>query len=327
MCLLLRVTPRWGRRSAVSGAVVWLLFFAFEIGDSRETATIQRICLFGFLVIVPLALSLIASEKTNDNKEWLYRSSLLAQPVAALSATVSFLFEPGWWAAILALPWVIVTGLMALLGLTRITQPQLNSPPEFSIDSGLIFIPVAGFWFFVSRLGIQFLGFGDTIILLTAVHFTFAAYAAPIIAGLSGRKLMEQGNDVRLFTFVPFGIAVGTPLVAAGITFSPVIGLVGTLLISVALVLLAVLVIGKIVPKLNRMIATVLLIISALSSGMAMVLACIYAYSIVARKLVFDIPQMAKTHGILNSFGFTLCALLAWSIIQSYGSTRNKIPT
>jgi hypothetical protein len=47
-----------------------------------------------------------------------------------------------------------------------------------------------------------------------------------------------------------------------------------------------------------------------------MSLACIYAYSIVAKKLIIDIPQMAMTHGVINAFGFALCGLVAWSIVK-----------
>jgi hypothetical protein len=50
-----------------------------------------------------------------------------------------------------------------------------------------------------------------------------------------------------------------------------------------------------------------------------MVLACLYAYSIVAKTLILRIPTMAMTHGLLNAFGFTACSLLAWSIIIRVG--------
>jgi len=46
-----------------------------------------------------------------------------------------------------------------------------------------------------------------------------------------------------------------------------------------------------------------------------MVLACLYAYSLVAKTLVIDIPHMAMTHGVINAFGFALCGLVAWSLV------------
>jgi YndJ-like protein len=52
-----------------------------------------------------------------------------------------------------------------------------------------------------------------------------------------------------------------------------------------------------------------------LTSCVAMVLACLYAYSLATHTLILDIPQMAMTHGILNAFGFIACSLLAWSFM------------
>ena len=48
-----------------------------------------------------------------------------------------------------------------------------------------------------------------------------------------------------------------------------------------------------------------------------MILACAYAYSIVAKRLIISIPQTALTHGIVNALGFSFCGLLAWSLIHS----------
>src|SRR2546427_2725107 len=39
-----------------------------------------------------------------------------------------------------------------------------------SIDAGLLYLPVGAVWFIMARLGSQPFGFGDTIVLLTAVH-------------------------------------------------------------------------------------------------------------------------------------------------------------
>ncbi len=170
-------------------------------------------------------------------------------------------------------------------------------------------------WLVVHRLGIQLLGYGDTIILLTAVHFHFAAYAAPILAGLAGRRLSQFAGVSRVFKLIPIGIIAGTPLVAAGISFSPALALVGTVMISIGLVLLAILVVGWILPSIESIPGRVLLLVSSVSCLPAMLLACAYAYSIVFQKLIIDIPQMAMTHGVANAFGFSLCGLIGWCLV------------
>jgi hypothetical protein len=105
-------------------------------------------------------------------------------------------------------------------------------------------------------------------------------------------------------------------LVAAGITFSPWLGVIGTVLLTVGLVLLAVLTLGWARPVLRDTGGRFLLVIGALSSCLAMVLACLYAYSIASKTLIVTIPAMAMSHGLLNAFGFVTCSLIAWSSIK-----------
>jgi hypothetical protein len=76
------------------------------------------------------------------------------------------------------------------------------------------------------------------------------------------------------------------------------------------------LVAGWVVPSLGALPAQILLLISSAASLPAMTFACLYAYSIVFKKLFLAIPQMAATHGVVNAFGFALCGLVAWSIIN-----------
>jgi len=276
----------------------------------------QRIVLLGILVIVPLGLSLVPAPQSKDRDVWIYHLALLVQPFGAIAAIVSFLINPDVPAAILASLWFCVTAVIALLGLWRFRLPEFRSAAEVSINAGLIYLPVGSAWLIVSRLGIQLLGYGDTIILLTAVHFHFAAYAAPLLAGLAGRKLSKYGRVDQVFKLAPIGIIAGIPLVAAGITSSPYVAFVGTILISLALFLLAILVAGWIVPSVGVLPAQILLLVSSASSLPAMTFACLYAYSIVFKKLLIDIPKMAMTHGIVNAFGFALCGLIAWAIIN-----------
>jgi hypothetical protein len=312
---LFEVKPRWARLSAVVGGLAWLLLFLNQIGDSPETTLMQRIVLLGILVIVPLALSLVPASDARHEESLLYRLALLAQPFGAIGAVVSFLLEPGVPAGVLAFLWSCETALIAIVGLQRLSSPELRTSAELSISAGLIFVPVAGFWLVVHRLGIQLMDYGDTIILLTAVHFHFAGYAAPILAGLAGRRLLQYPGVSRVFKLSPIGIIAGTPLVAAGISFSPALALVGTVMISIGLVILAILVVGWILPSLESILGRVLLFVSSVSCLPAMLLACAYAYSIVFQKLIIDIPQMAMTHGVANAFGFSLCGLMGWCLV------------
>jgi YndJ-like protein len=299
---------RFAKASAVGGLFAWLIFLFLTTADAYETQLIHKVAVFGMLVIVPLGLSIIAVDS------WLYRTAVLLQPFAALLAAASFLFDMGLLAALLSSAWLILTVLVALLGVTRIISRGLYPLAELSIDAGLLYLPVAGIWLVIYRLGAQPLGYGETIILLTVVHFHFAGFAAPIIAGASGRVLATRAYRRWVYAFSVFAIVAAIPLVAAGITFTAVVGLIGTLLLAIGLVALAVLNIGWVIPAIGPAAKRSLLVIGAASSCAAMVLACLYAYSLVAQTLIITIPGMAMTHGLLNAFGFVGCSLLAYTL-------------
>lgn len=310
----------FARRSAAAGAIAWLLLLLTTTSDSHETELIHKIVFFAVLVIVPLGLSLVTIGEQKVSA-LLYRAAVLVQPVAAAIAIASFFFEKGPLSASLSAVWLVVGGIVALLGLSRFTARGLRPLYESSVDAGMLYLPVAGGWLIVYRLGVQPFDYGEMIILLTVIHFHFAGFAAPIIAGLTGKMLATtRYSPGKVYAFIVFAIVAAMPLVAAGITFSPLIGLAGTILLSFGLMLLAVITLGRVVQVITSVRARVLLSIAALSSCAAMVLACLYAYSLVAHILILRIPTMAMTHGLLNAFGFATCSLLAWSTINAKNS-------
>lgn len=312
---------RWSKGSALAGALVWLALIMVSPSGLFRVELIEKLLLLAPLVIVPLGLLLIDSPKRHGRYTLLYRAAVFAQPFGAMMAVCSFLLPQGDWAALLASGWLSVTGLIALSGLARFLSREAMSVEEFCIDAGLIYVSVGGVWLVISRLGYQPLGFGDTIVLLTAVHFHYTGFAAPVLAGLAGRRALRRRESSawtrRTFQAAAFGIVAGTPLVAAGITLSaPLLGLAGALVVSTGLWLLAALVLVLIVPALQPRPAQILLVVSSVSSTIAMALACAYAYSIVSKRLIINIPHMAMSHGIMNALGFSLCGLLAWFLVE-----------
>jgi len=299
----------FARGSAAVGGLVWLLLLPAITADAPERELIHKVVLFGVLVVVPLGISLVASH--DQQTLAIYRLVVFAQPVAALLTVASFFFETGPLAASLSSAWLVFSLLVALFGLERLKSRGFYPLAELSIDAGLLYLTVAGVWLVIYRLGVQPFDYGETIIVLTVVHFHFAGFAAPIIAGMNGRVLRERKHPQKIFAASVFGIVAAMPLVAAGITFSPWLGFIGALLLTAGLVLLAVLTIGWVMPVLP-LGKRLLLLVGALSSCSAMVLACLYAYSLATKTLILNIPTMAMTHGLLNAFGFVTCNLIAW---------------
>ena len=309
--MILNPAARFAKLSAAAGVVAWLLLLPAVTSDSRETELIHKVVFFAIFVIVPLCLSLIAADEQRGSG--LYRLVVFAQPLAALLTAASFFFQAGPLSASLSSAWFVLNALIGLFGVLRLWSRRVYPLHELSIDAGLLYLPVAGAWLVVYRYGIQPFDYGETIILLTVVHFHFAGFAAPIIAGLSGRVLARVQRSSPLFGAVVFALVAAMPLVAAGITFSPWLGFVGALLLTAGLFLLAVLTVRWVIPSVNPLARRLLLFIAALSSCSAMVLACLYAYSLATKTLILDIPTMAMTHGLLNAFGFVTCSLLAWT--------------
>jgi len=301
------------KRSAAGGVVVWLITLLLTTSDSELAEMIHKVVLFAIFVIVPLGLSVVAPEDQRQSK--LYRLVVFAQPVAALITLTSFFFEKGVLSAALAAAWLVLNILVALFGLVRLTSRRIHPLEELSIDAGLLYLPIAGLWLVIYRLGVQPFGYGEMIILLTAVHFHFAGFATPIIAGMTGRVLSNRNYPERVFATVVVAIVAAMPLVAAGITFSPWLGFTGALLLTTGVVLLAVLTVGWVRPAITSAVWRTLLSIGAIASCAAMVLACLYAYSLATKTLIITIPGMALTHGLLNAFGFVTCSLVAWSQI------------
>lgn len=297
------------------GVVVWLLLLLTTTTDSRETELIHKVVFFAILVVVPLALSLLA---VAGQQGWafLFRLAVYVQPIAAVSAIASFFVEMGATSAALSSAWTFLTGVIALFGLTRITSRGAPPVHELSIDAGMLFLPVAGVWLAIYRFG-EPVNYGETIVLLTVVHFHFAAFATLIIAGLCGRYLEGRDYPEYMLGASSFSIIVAMPLVATGITYSPWMGFFGTLLLALGLLLLAVLTVGWVIPSITGLGERLLLSIAAASSCAAIVLAALYAYSLATHTLILDIPTMAMTHGLLNAFGFVTCSLVAWTIIRS----------
>lgn len=299
------------------GGAAWLVLLPFSLSDSSEGDLIQRILLLGVLVIVPLGLALIAA--LAEQRSALLRLAQASHPFGAVAVIASGFLTPGFAAAGLAALWILTTGLIGLEGLVSLVRSRRVRGPavaNLSVLAAMMFLPVGSVWLLMSRLGIQPLGFGDTIVILTAVHFHFAGFAAPLLTGLTGYHLQTRAKLNALYVLAVVCVIAGTPLVAAGITASPVLALVGALVISLGLHCLALLNLVWIVPTIAAPLPRILLIVSSLAVVPAMILAGLYAYSIVFQKLIVDIPQMAMTHGIINAFGFALCGLVAWALIH-----------
>jgi hypothetical protein len=309
--------PSLSPASTILGALAWIALLAAPLPADEPLASIARLLLLAVLVILPLALPLAAPPERASYARLAHRAAIVAQPFTAALVVVAFYQPPGLAAALLAIPWLLPTGLAALTGLLRLLARRDARADELCIDAGLIYLPVGAAWLLFNRLGIGLLGFDDTIVLLTAVHFHYAGFAAPILAGLLGRQVASARPAAwPLFRLVAAGVIAGIALVAAGITlarYTPVVEVAAALLFAISLLGLAALALTVGVPAMAGL-ARALLAVSAASLVVTMLFATGYALGQFLGIPIVGIPRMVQVHGWLNAIGFALCGLLAWTL-------------
>ena len=255
---------------------------------------------------MPLALRLM--ELPADPARKVMSAARRLQPWAAAAVVGSFLARRGPAAAALVLPWLLVTGLVALHGGMRFARGA-RTAAEMALAAGCVMLPVGGGWLLLSRLGVTPLGFEEPLVLLTAVHFHYAAFGSLVLTGLAGRAAGHGGS----FRLIAAGAMAGPPLLAAGITLSPILELLAATILVLALSALALLTLVRIAPRLPG-VPRLLLTLSSVSilGGMACALA--YAVGQFTDVGIISLGRMARIHGPLNALGFVLCGLVAWTL-------------
>jgi hypothetical protein len=182
-----------------------------------------------------------------------------------------------------------------------------------------LYLPVGAVALILHRADITFF-FDPIIILLTAVHYHYAGFVLPLVAGMAGRVLIGDndgfGADLvgRSATVVTLVILVNLALIAVGITFSPLMEVVAVSLFTVAVAVFAILLLRCVVTTLSRVPAA-LLAVASCSVFLTMALALAYGYSAFpATGQLITISEMVRWHGTLNAFGFALPALVAFRL-------------
>lgn len=316
---MLKTDTSFGRKVRIQillGSLIWgiFLFLPLESGNLRPIAALL---LLAFFVVFPLGLSLSLSSEPSIP----FKVALFLQPFAAFVAAISFFLPKGVISGTFAIVWLPVMLFTAWNGL-QIIQRQgirklLQNPAELCFVVAQVYVPVGAIWFLASRLGLELLGFAEPIILLTAIHFHFAGFAAPILAGLVGRQLDRQTNNPfwkKLYFVVAGIVMLGPALVAIGITLSPVVEAVAGAVLAFGYTGLAVIILGHTLAGVQGLLPRLFLGISALSAMVTMVAAAAYALRTFNLLPFLSIPQMVAIHGWGNAVGFVFCGLLGWGL-------------
>jgi hypothetical protein len=164
------------------------------------------------------------------------------------------------------------------------------------------------------------MGIQEPIGLLTAVHFHYAGFATATIAAAT----LRFGRREHSAWFERLACAiVGLPyVVAAGFVVSPVLKMSAAILFSASVAVLAIF-LRAYGMHAEEATARVLLQVAAGAVFAGMIFSGVYAVTDFAGSSLLTIPEMARTHGILNAMGFCLCGLLGW-LVESDRSSRHE---
>ncbi len=143
------------------------------------------------------------------------------------------------------------------------------------------------------------------------MHFHYAGFTSSLLAGCALRRLPDRVLAVVAAT----ATVVAPPVVAAGFTLVGALQIGGAALLTFGLWLLAWVTVRHVVPQLRRP-AAVALAVSSVSVLAPMLLAVQWAAGANLGTPALSIPDMARTHGVVNAVGFSLVGVVGWRLAQ-----------
>jgi hypothetical protein len=182
---------------------------------------------------------------------------------------------------------------------------------------------VGGVWALFSQLHFHPLGFSGIIVLLTGVHFHYAGFALPRLTGLWLKESNAGGVPKPIWAeLATWGVIMGVPLVAVGITTSQLsmpfwIEIVSVSLLAASAFLVS---LGQIRWALKTTMGALpqaLFVLGGVSLAFGMILATIYGWRYLFPQDWATIPAMYAVHGTLNSLGFCMPGFVAWKLLRA----------
>jgi hypothetical protein len=301
-------------RNAIVGGAVWAALAAGAVLSFVHMGTIEVLFLLGPLVGVPLGLELSTRLGHGEENQLPAHFARRVQLPTALCVVASMLFPQGAAAAILALPWFCFGCFLGFWGLMSFIRGGFKSLKAVCVTMSFSYLPIGCAWLVASRYGLNPMGFQEPIVLLTAVHFHFAGFAAPLMTRATAAGPGRAGvYKQKLFTGVAAGVLAGPGMLAAGFVIGPRLKLGAALLLVASEIGLAFFFLAA-VKAMRPRLAQVFVALSGASVLFAMVFAGVWAIGEFPLQPFVHLAQMAKFHGAANALGFTVCGLLGWTI-------------
>lgn len=278
------------------GLALWIgaLFLPLD----RIFPPVDQVFLFAPLVLIPLGLRLFApATRLGD----IAREGLLPAVLLVLLAVTR---PRGIFPAAITIPWLLCALLATLDGAAGFLKRK-TSVGEFAAQAGWM---VGAYMLTMSRAGRVPLGFAEPWVLLTAMHFHFAAFIVPLLAAKSAAR-----NSARI-TLIELIAVAGSPLVAIGFVNQwPAVRAFGALLLAIAAAIVSIRMLRSPAPPRAKICFGISAACGLVGFFFALWFASFDLFQITGPSL----PLMAHTHGVLQAFGFSLFGLLAFQSLET----------
>lgn len=143
---------------------------------------------------------------------------------------------------------------------------------------------------------------------------------------MTGRFLAKNRLTVPTYPWLAGVVVVAMPLIAAGITLSRWLEVIGVLLLFTAIVGLAGVIGFVVLPHIPSPLARTFLTVTTMAMVAAITPALLYGVGEFTGQSFITIPRMVQLHGLTNAFGFVACGLIGWLVTERTAETQPVQP-
>jgi YndJ-like protein len=300
-----RVQPNGGLVGGL-GLFAWFAVIALEGPRLGVTAALLAVAP---LVVIPLGFAAIRPHET-----WICFAAPAAVFALVLRASTDEVSRP---AVVMASVWFLATFSIAFPAAWVWLRGTANR--RFSLEvllplAAILELTTAAAWLVAATLRIELLGFSETIVLLTAVHFHFAGFGACVVTVTRMRNAVSI-NERKWAGRAGVLVLGASPVVAVGHLTIGALELLGGILLTSGVWIVSYL--GWREAFRSVGLVRVLLIVGALSPVVSMLFALHYGLTRVSGLQPVAFSTIAWIHGGLNAFGFIIANLIAFDIQKS----------
>lgn len=234
--------------------------------------------------------------------------------VCVFAAAAGLSLPEGGGAAVAASPWLVVSAVAAANAARERIRHRVWGLDDLVAVGAPAFAATAGAALVQTCLGVPVFGIHEPIVQLTAVHFTFAGAGGLALAGVVRRHALGRPRSLAGAAIVL--TAVAPPIVAIGfLTHAPFPQVGGAIAMTAGVWCTAAAQLG--VLKRQRAVVRGLAVASSAAVGLAMPFGVAWAAAQHWGSVpALSIPDMVRTHGMLNGVLFIPCGLLAWRLAE-----------